>query len=447
MDAVSASVPSMPPGTAAPSSPSAPSSAPTVRPKLYRSADGRILGGVAQGLAVHLRVEPWVVRVAFLVFAFSGGAGIVAYVAFWALAPLSPDGRPPGTAGPVAAPTKAGSTAATAADDAAARPGPLGPLVALTAVAAGALLLAAQLGFGPSGPVAIPVLVLGLGVAVLWRASDDAQRARWRRTATINATGRRAWVRVVLGVTLVVVGAAAVLGTSRGAQAGVDALAGALVVVGGVAVVAGPWIYRSTRERAEERRALIRSEERAELAAHVHDSVVQTLTLIQRNADDPRTVTRLARAEERALRRWLYQPEGPAPGSFRAALEQVAAEVEDVHGVTVEVVVVGDTQVDETVAALLQAAREAMVNAAKYAGEAGPVSVYAEVEPQQVSVFVRDRGPGFDVAAVPPDRLGVRQSIVGRMERHGGTAEIVTAPGEGAEVRLSIPHTEQEEPS
>jgi signal transduction histidine kinase len=382
---------------------------------------------------VHLRVEPWVVRLAFVLLALSGGAGIVAYVAFWALAPLSPDGRPPGSGGATA--TAGGATA----------PGPLGPLVALTAVAAGGLLLAAQLGFGPSGPVAIPILVLGLGVAVLWRASDDAQRARWRRTATLNATGRRAWVRVVLGVTLVVVGAAAVLGTSRGAQAGVDALAGALVVVGGVAVVAGPWIYRSTRERAEERRALIRSEERAELAAHVHDSVVQTLTLIQRHADDPRAVTRLARAEERALRRWLYQPEGPAPGSFRAAVEQVAAEVEDVHGVTVEVVVVGDTQVDETVGALLQAAREAMVNAAKYAGDAGPVSVYAEVEPEQVSVFVRDRGPGFDIAAVPSDRLGVRQSIVGRMERHGGTAEIVTAPGEGAEVRLAVPHADQPE--
>ena len=182
----------------------------------------------------------------------------------------------------------------------------------------------------------------------------------------------------------------------------------------------------------------IRSQERAELAAHVHDSVVQTLTLIQRSADDPKAVVRLARAEERALRTWLYHPAGVDPGMFRAAVETVAAEVEDTHAVTVEVVIVGDTRVDERLAAMIQAAREAMVNAAKYAGGAGAVSVYAELEDGQAWVFVRDRGPGFDIDAMGEDRLGVRQSIIGRMERHGGRAEIVSS-GAGTEVRLTMP--------
>jgi signal transduction histidine kinase len=314
-------------------------------------------------------------------------------------------------------------------------------LLALGAVAVGALLIAQQLGVGPGGPVALPLLVVGLGVAVLWRVADDSQRARWLRTATGTTTGRRAWVRVVVGIVLVTVGAAAVLGARSGFEAALNGLAGAAVVVAGVALVAGPWLVRNARELSDERRERIRSQERAELAAHVHDSVVQTLTLIQRNAEDPREVARLARAEERALRQWLYRPEGPQPGSFRAALEEAAAEVEDLHGGALDVVVVGDAEVDDRLGALLQAAREAMVNAAKYAGACGPVSVYAEIDPEQVSVFVRDRGPGFDLAAVPPDRLGVRQSIIGRMERHGGAAAVVTAPGEGAEVRLSVPRT------
>jgi signal transduction histidine kinase len=150
-------------------------------------------------------------------------------------------------------------------------------------------------------------------------------------------------------------------------------------------------------------------------------------------------VVRLARAEERALRQWLYRPAGDDPGMFRAALEAVAAEVEDAHGGAVEVVAVGDARVDERLAALIQAAREAMVNAAKYASAAGPVSVYAEVEAGAASVFVRDRGPGFDLEAIGADRLGVRQSIIGRMERHGGRAELVSAPGAGTEVRLVMP--------
>ncbi len=420
--------------------------------RLYRSADRRVVGGVASGLALHLGIEVWVVRLAFVMLAVTGGAGVAMYAAFWALVPLAPAGQPFPDA---ALPSAGGATPARGArtdraggdvrqDEGSDR---LGPLLALGAVALGGLLVAQQLGLGPSGPVVVPLVVVGLGVAVLWRVADDSQRERLRRTATGAATGRRAWVRVVIGVVLVVVGAAAVLGARGGLNAAVNALAGALVVVGGVALVAGPWVVRTVRELGDERRERIRSQERAELAAHVHDSVVQTLTLIQRHADDPREVTRLARAEERALRQWLYQPGAQQPGSFRAALEAAAADVEDVHGCAVEVVIVGDATVDERLGALVQAAREAMINAAKYAADAGPVSVYAEVDTDQVQLFVRDRGPGFDLDAVPTDRLGVRQSIIGRMKRHGGYAEVVTSPGEGAEVRLTMPRATQPPPA
>jgi signal transduction histidine kinase/phage shock protein PspC (stress-responsive transcriptional regulator) len=405
-------------------------------PRLYRSAEGRLVGGVAQGLALHLGLDAWVVRAAFVLLAVSGGAGVVAYVAFWALVPLSPDGRPPGRE--PSTPAAGAPDPGRAGDDQTYR---VGPLLALGALAVGGLLLVQQIGIDPTAAAAIPFLVLGLGVALLWRVADDSQRARWRRTARDSVSGRTAGVRVLLGLGLVVVGAAALVGAVRGVQAAVDGLVGGLVVSAGVALVAGPWLYRNARDRAEERRELIRSQERADLAAHVHDSVVQTLTLIQRNADDPREVTRLARSEERALRQWLYRRGGPDPGMFRSALESAAAEVEDAHGGTVSVVVVGDAAVDERLGALVQATREAMVNAVKYAAGGGPVSVFAEIEPTQASVFVRDRGPGFDLDAIPQDRLGVRESIVGRMTRHGGVAKVDSTPGEGTEVRLTMPVT------
>jgi signal transduction histidine kinase len=195
------------------------------------------------------------------------------------------------------------------------------------------------------------------------------------------------------------------------------------------------------RDLAAERNARIREQERAEVAAHVHDSVLHTLTLIQRHVDDPREVARLARAQERELRAWLYRPATEPGSTVETGLEQVAAEVEDAHGVAIEVVVVADAPLDERLGALLQASREALVNAAKYAGQS-PISVYAEVEPTQVTVFVRDRGPGFDPAGVPADRLGLRQSVVGRMQRHGGAAEVRSRAGTGTEVQLSMPRSQ-----
>lgn len=173
------------------------------------------------------------------------------------------------------------------------------------------------------------------------------------------------------------------------------------------------------------------------MGAHLHDSVLQTLALVQKRADDPRAVAALARTQERELRAWLAGREG-GHERLAAALEELASEVEQSHGVPVEVVVVGDRELDHRGEALVAASREAMINAAKFGG-GSTVDVYAEASDDEVQVYVRDRGPGFEPDAVPADRRGVRESIVGRMDRHGGRAAIHSAPGSGTEVELTLP--------
>jgi len=237
-----------------------------------------------------------------------------------------------------------------------------------------------------------------------------------------------------------IVGVIAVFAPVSGAGFGavISGMLFALVALVGVALALAPLIWRMFAQLREERVGRIREAERAELAAMVHDQVLHTLALIQRNSSDSKTVQRLARGQERSLRNWLYKPTGSASELLAAAIEQIAAEVEDTYAVAVESVVVGDAKVDDAVGALVAAAREALVNAARHAGVA-TISVYAEVEPDQVSAFVRDRGAGFDISTVNNDRHGVRGSIIGRMERHGGKADIKTEPGEGTEVRLTMP--------
>jgi signal transduction histidine kinase len=210
-------------------------------------------------------------------------------------------------------------------------------------------------------------------------------------------------------------------------------------VVVAVALILAPFLWRLGRNLATERAERIRSQERAELAAHLHDSVLQTLTLMQKRADDPREVAALARRQERELRDWLAG-DGRRRGeqSFAAELRSVAEEVEDDHRVAVEVVIVGDTKLDDRAEAVIAAAREALANAAKHAPEPGPIRLYAETGHDTIEVFVRDRGPGFDLGAVPADRRGVRESIIGRMERAGGRAELRSIPGGGTEVGLTV---------
>jgi signal transduction histidine kinase len=205
----------------------------------------------------------------------------------------------------------------------------------------------------------------------------------------------------------------------------------------GLAIILGPWVWRLTSDLSAERAERVRTQERADLAAHLHDSVLQTLALIQKNAADGPAVARLARSQERDLRAWLFDAT-PDGGTLAGALREVVREIEDTYGVDVELVTVGDTDLDEGVGPVVAAAREAVANAAKHAGTP-VVDLYAEVAPDRVEVFVRDRGTGFDPQTVPADRQGVRNSILDRMTRHGGTAEIRSTPETGTEVRLTLP--------
>lgn len=399
-------------------------------PRATRPTRGRVVSGVSIGLARNLGIPTWLVRVAFVILAFAGGIGVVLYAAFWAVLPLTPEDPD--------------------VDPSAARAADTTRLLALAAVAIGVALLLTAAGVNIIAGALVPIILAVVGAALIWRQADEEQRDSWsaaasraaRQTAGTTAGAGR-W-RIAIGVGLVILGLVALLATRTGPAEALQSLATALLLIGGVAVVVFPWVYRRLREQGDQRRALIRSEERAEIAAHVHDSVLQTLTLIQRNAGDPSEVTRLARTEERALRSWLYTPTGDPDRTFAAALRRDAADVEATYGATIDVVAVGDAPLDAPVAALLAAAREAMVNAARHGG--GQVSVYAEVTDDAAEAFVRDRGPGFDVTSVPDDRHGLRDSVVGRMERNGGSATVRSTPGTGTEVELRLPRHEEVAP-
>ncbi|MFD9130639.1 sensor histidine kinase, partial [Kitasatospora sp. NPDC059571] len=333
----------------------------------------------------------------------------------------------------------AGGAAPRAGAPAAGRTGGAGQLIALLLLVVGAIALLNALHIQTAKPYVWPLLTIGVGVALVWRQADDS---RWQRWFGLEEGSKRrsAFVRVAAGVLLVVVGIVGFLVLQGSGSTLASVVEASVAVLAGVLVLVGPYALRMWQDLGAERTARIRAQERAEIAAHVHDSVLHTLTLIQRRAEDPKEVLRLARAQERELRLWLYRPEAvaeSAPDTLAEHVRAVVAEVEDRHGVPVELVCVGDCPMDERIAAQMQAAREAMVNAAKYGG-GGPVQVYAEVEGRTVSVFVRDHGPGFDPDGVPEDRMGVRESIIGRMRRHGGTARVRPAAGGGTEVELEM---------
>jgi signal transduction histidine kinase len=309
------------------------------------------------------------------------------------------------------------------------------------------LLTLRQLGLLFPDAIVWPTMLAAAGVALIWRQwSGRGRPAPPPATvppADVAGQEQRAAVRNLyrggFGVALIV-GAGLLFLYANGALSGFgDVALTALVAIAALGLILAPFWWRLANTLAAERAERIRSQERAEVAAHLHDSVLQTLALVQQRADDPKTVATLARRQERELRDWLRgRPPTAERESFAAALDAAAEAVEEAHGVRIDVVAVGDHALDERAEALVAATREALTNAAKFAGEAGPVSVYAEASPQRVQVFVRDRGPGFRLDAVPPDRRGVRESIVGRMARHGGNATVTTAPGQGTEVELVL---------
>ncbi|MEU3189293.1 PspC domain-containing protein [Streptomyces sp. NPDC006992] len=440
--------PASPASEAAPQGPRpASSEPPTEDPplrKLYRSAEGRMLGGVARGLAGHLGLPVSWVRIVFIALSVANGLGVLLYAAFWFVVPL-------GTGGVGSGPRLgAGGLSEVVTDRDGLRRRFLrkpekGQIFAVLALITTVVVMADNLQFGAANTYLWPVVLIGAGVALVWRQADNSRRAHWaevgRRTRLLPIA------RSAAGVALVAVGVTGIV-VVQGSVSHLGAvLQAALAVLVGIALMAGPYLVRMMQDLSEERLMRIRAQERAEVAAHVHDSVLHTLTLIQRNAEKPREVARLARAQERELRAWLYRSadgsgaaaeEEDEPKTLAEGVKAAAAEVEDHHGVPVEVVCVGDCPLDEALGAQLQAAREAMVNAAKYGGEGGAVQVFAEVEGRTVFISVRDRGPGFDPDAVPEDRMGVRESIIGRMRRNGGTARLRTAPGEGTEVELEM---------
>jgi len=213
----------------------------------------------------------------------------------------------------------------------------------------------------------------------------------------------------------------------------------ALVVTIALMLISAPFWLAMVRRLGSERVARARADERSAVAAHLHDSVLQTLALIQKRADDPEQVALLARRQERDLREWLSDTAPSRPDErLSDALRAAAAEIEDSHGAPIEAVVVGDAPLDERLEALVAASREALTNSAKFASKGGPVRLYAEIENGSARVFIDDRGPGFDPRAIPNDRHGVRESIIGRMERYGGKAKIHSEPGDGTEVELTM---------
>jgi len=393
--------------------------------KLYRSPDDKVIAGVCGGLAEHLGLDASMVRVGCVVLTIVGGVGLILYAAFWAVVPQRKG------------PAPARATAHRARRAAHGRI----DRRALLLLAFGALLLVRQTGVWFGDAVVWPLVAASIGVALIWRQADAAQRARWAASARhpMEHGDRRAVaLRVAGGGLLLLAGVGGVFAAHSGVRAAWGGIVAIVVIVAGVAVITGPWWWRLASDLGAERRERIRAEERAEVAAHLHDSVLQTLALIQNKADQPREVQRLARGQERELRSWLFGPRDDHQGSnLVAALEAVAAEVEDTHGVPIEVVPVGDCPLDEHVSALVLAAKEAMVNASKFSG-AARVQVFSEVEGDRVTVFVRDKGVGFDAGAVDEDRRGIAQSIVGRMTRHGGHAEVRSTPGDGSEVELTL---------
>jgi signal transduction histidine kinase len=348
---------------------------------LRRYPERGYVAGVAAGLSTRLGIDATLIRAAFVIALLAGGLGIPLYAAGWLL--IQPEG-------------------------------PEKPIVGRLLTRSDTWLVAA-------------------GIGLIWRQSQAApSEPRPEQRAALPQASLN---RVGVGVALVLGGALIFLWLNDMLAAAGDVILPVVVILVAAAIILAPWWLRLVRSVASERAARIRSQERAEVAAHLHDSVLQTLALVQKRADDPAAVAALARRQERELRAWLNNTRPAGTATVAGALESAAAEVEGDHQVPIEVVTVGDGPLDERAIALVAAAREALVNASKFAGPE-PISLFLEVEGERLEVFIRDRGPGFAVDDVPNDRRGVRDSIVGRMERHGGRATVHSTPGVGTEVEL-----------
>jgi signal transduction histidine kinase len=392
-------------------------------------ADG-MAGGVASGVAAWRGMKVTTVRMVFVLIALvSSGIGVALYVMAWLLIPAA------GTDSSI------GSRARSDAR---------GIRLAIGVASLLAVVLLAVNAFNRSWFVdaAWPQVVSVAGLVLIWRNAPADEQITLRRLVEPleSATGspranRGAALRVVVAGVLLISGVVSLL-SAKASLALLRPLGGVVLVIAGVVLLLGPWWLRIARDLVLERQARVRAEEREEIASQIHDSVLQTLALIQRRADDPQKVVQLARMQERELRSWLFEGRAPdetdADLTFAAGVRQIQQDVEARYGVPVEAVTVGDCELDDNLNALLAAAREATVNAAKWSG-ASVISLFAEVEAAEVSIVVRDRGQGFDPEEVPEDRKGLAESVYGRMNRRGGTATVTSAKGEGTKVALKMP--------
>ena len=396
---------------------------------LQRSREDRIVGGVSAAVAARTGRDITFIR---LLFVLAGllTVGVLVYMAAWALVPM------------------AGEDATIASRAQKDRRG-IAQAVALGSLLIVLYFVANALGANWLGGFAWSVIIIAVGLVLIWRNASADEQAMLRNAAgpvlALTSRNRRkvTLARFAAAAVLLVAGLAVLLSGHVGLAA-LRPLGGLVLVVAAIVVVLGPWWLRIARDLVIERQARARVEERADMATRVHDSVLQTLALIQRNADQPAQVVKLARAQERELRSWLFEGRVPATaaeaGTVAEGIRLIQRDVEERHGVPVEAITVGDCDLDDQLEALLAAAREATVNAAKWSG-AGVVSVFAEVEPGEVSVYVRDRGCGFDPAAIPLDRKGLAESVQARVARRGGSAVVRSVKDEGTEVTLRMPRT------
>ena len=373
-----------------------------------RSRTDRMIAGVCGGVGARLGIDTTIVRIAFVALALAW-VGVPLYLLGWILLPQAAPAEGTEFAGAV----RPARTATRRA-------------MGMALIVIGTMVLVRHLGVALPDALVWPALCVAFGLGiVIWRVQPAA------------GIGRAAAVRIAAGTILLALGIGAIAATNLSLSAVRDGLLSGGLVVGGLALIGGPWVAVLLRDRREERQRRIRADERAEMAAHLHDSVLQTLSLVQRS-DDPARMAALARRQERELRGWLYGGGSePNPDTVRAAVEHLAGVVEDRHGVVMEVVTVGDAPLDPAMESLVAAAGEAMTNAARWSG-CSTVSVFVEATPQAVDVFVRDRGVGFDPGVVEEGSHGIRDSIRGRLDRVGGRCDINSSKGHGTEVRLHL---------
>ena len=406
------------------------------RMPLTRPKRGRWLTGVCKGIALHLGISVMWVRLAFIALTCLYGAGIIAYVFLWIFMPA---GDPQAVASaehiPVEqAPLARGNQPAQAGvEDTAVSAESLSeaiqraPKPALVALAGFVLLTIGLLlvGTGADSQLIIPLLLGLAGIALAWMNLSP------NGTQLLSMLG---------GIALIFIGWAIYVSNVTYVGWGTSPrriMLSGFIMIACIVLAVMPWANAMLQRLSREQALKEREEERADMTAHLHDGVLQTLALIQLHFEDPSTVFTLARGQERELREWLYQERATSDRSVSAGLKQIAAEVEDEHGKPIEVVTVGDAHPSAQTDALLDATRQALVNAVTHGSE--PVSLYCEATDTTVEVFVRDHGEGFDIDAIPPDRLGIRESIIGRIKRRGGTVEIVSRAGWGTEVRMHMP--------